>query len=121
MNKFLIITIPVLTLSIFILVMLSGNYLKKSMSTNDNIPQTIEGIIEDISQDNWEQVKNKAEYLEIAWKNVVNRIQYSSERDEINSFSINLARLNGAIIARDKAIALVEMNEAYAHWEELGK
>ena len=48
-------------------------------------------------------------------------IQFSSERDEINAFTMNVARLRGAIRAQDKAISLSELSEAFEHWKQLGK
>ena len=72
-------------------------------------------------QDNWGEVETETENLEAAWKKVVGRIQFSLERDEINYFTTNLARLQGAILARDKSSALIELKEAYNHWENLGK
>ena len=121
MRRFLVIAIPIITLALFIMIMLSGNYLKQPLGTSDNIPKTIEGIIEDVMDENWEGVERETNNLEAAWKKVVRRIQFSLERDEINSFTTNLARLQGAILAKDKPSALVELKEAYQHWEGLGQ
>lgn len=121
MRKFLILAIPISSLAIFILVMLSGNFLKKPLGANDSVPGTIEGIIEDINNEKWEDAGIKTQELDTMWKRVVKRVQFSSERDEINFLSMNIARLRGAIMAKDKADAMIELNEAYEHWEELGK
>lgn len=121
MRKFMVIAIPIVTLVFFILIMLSDNFLKKPLGKNDNIPQAIEGIIEDINDERWEEASKKTEELNNIWKRVVRRVQFSSERDEINSFSMNIARLRGAIMAKDKANALAELSEAHEHWKELGK
>lgn len=121
MRKSMIIAIPIVTVTFFILIMLSGNYLKKPLGKNDNIPQAIEEIIQDINNERWEEVSRKTEDLQGTWKKIVRRVQFSSERDEINSFSMNLARLRGAIMAKDKSSALIEIKEAYEHWDELGK
>ncbi|HHU48722.1 MAG: DUF4363 family protein [Caldicoprobacterales bacterium] len=121
MRRFLVMAIPVATLVLFITIMLSGNYLKQPLGTEDNVPEAIEGIIKNVMQDNWGEVETETENLEAAWKKVVGRIQFSLERDEINYFTTNLARLQGAILARDKSSALIELKEAYNHWENLGK
>lgn len=56
------------------------------------------------------------------YKNVlVIRVQFSSERDEINAFTKSLARLHGAITAREKSNALMELYKVYEHWKDLGK
>ena len=120
MRKFLVITIPIVTLAFFVLIMLSSSILKGSLGKDDNIPQSIELIIQDIDLEDWEEANNKTENLSIIWEKVVKRVQFSSERDEINSFSTNIARLRGAIMAKDKSSSFAELNEAYDHWNELG-
>lgn len=121
MRKFIIIVTPILTLALFILVMISGNFLKKPLGKNDDIPQTIQRIEAHIHHENWEEVSNQTRELNEIWNRIVKRVQFSSERDEINAFTMNLARLRGAIAAKDKSAALIELNEAYEHWKDLGK
>lgn len=65
--------IPVATLVLFITIMLSGNYLKQPLGTEDNVPEAIEGIIKNVMQDNWGEVETETENLEAAWKKVVGR------------------------------------------------
>jgi hypothetical protein len=101
--------------------MLSGSFLKKSIGKDNNIPKSIEIVKQYVNEEKWEEAKISAEKLEEVWKKVVNRVQFSSERDEINGFSISLARLKGAIMTEDKSGALMELSEAYEHWDELGK
>ena len=121
MRKFLVITIPIVTLVFFVLIMLSSSILKGSLGNDDNIPESIQLIIQDVESENWESASNKAENLSDAWTKVVKRIQFSSERDEINSFNASLARLRGALMAEDKSASYMELSEAYEHWEGLGK
>jgi len=121
MRKFLVISIPIVTLVFFVIVMLSGDILKQSLGGDDNIPQSIETIIQNVNYENWDAANENTENLNRVWNKVVTRIQYSSERDEINAFSMNIARVKGAIQAKDKSIVLTELSEAYEHWRELGK
>jgi hypothetical protein len=121
LKRFLVMAIPVVTLIIFIMVMFSGDYLKQPLGTDDNIPQTIEAIIKSIEAENWESVETETLNLEAAWKKVVRRVQFSVERDEINYFTTSLARLQGAVLTKDKSSALIELKEAYSHWENLGR
>ena len=121
MRKFMVIAIPIVSLVFFILVMQSGDFFKKPLGNDDNIPQAINKLIEDIQQDRWAEAGYKTEELAALWKKIVARVQFSSERDEINFFSSNIARLRGAVLAKDKAGALMELKEAYDHWEELGQ
>lgn len=121
MRKFMVLAIPIVTLTLFILIMLSGDFLKRPLTGNDDIPKAIEGIIEDINNERWEDAGRKTEDLGNSWKRIVRRIQFSSERDEINFFSVNIARLRGAIMAKDKSHALIILKEAYEHWDGLGR
>ena len=121
MRKFMVAAIPIITLAIFVLIMLSGDFLKKPLGEDDDVPKTIDQLIESVEQGKWEQATNETEALVALWKRIVKRVQFSSERDEINFFSTNIARLRGAVLAKDKSGALMELKEAYDHWEELGQ
>jgi hypothetical protein len=119
LRKFLVAAIPIATIIIFMAVMLSGNYLKQPLGKNDDIPGLIESIINDIRDEQWDSVSEKTEELNHAWKKVVFRVQFSSERNEINNFNIALARLQGAILEKDRLSAITELKEAYEHWDQL--
>lgn len=121
MRKFMVIALPVVALILFIAIMLSGNILKNSLSGEDAIPQAIATLMQDIEGEKWDLAATHTEQLENNWKRVVRRIQFSSERNEINDFSVNIARLKGCIRAKDKSSGLQELAEAYEHWEDLGK
>ncbi len=121
MRKFMVIAVPIATIVLFILIMISGDFLKKPIGGDDNVPQSIENVIQDIDGEKWDDADKKTEQLQKVWNKVVARVQFSSERDEINAFGSNLARLRGAIMAKDKPGALMELKEAYDHWDELGK
>lgn len=121
MRRFLTIAIPIVTLALFICIMLSGSILKKPLGKNDDVPQAIENILQDINQDNWMEANKDIELLEKAWKKVIRRIQFSAERDEINYVSTSIARLRGAALVEDKANSVIELKEAYHHWRTIGK
>lgn len=121
MRKFIVITIPIVTLVLFLVIMLSGDFLKQSLGGDDNIPQAIETIMQDVNQGDWEAAKQNTDHLNDVWDRIVTRVQFSSERDEINDFSMNVARVKGAVQAKDKSIVLTELSEAYEHWRGLGK
>lgn len=120
MRKLFIIIIPIVILLIFVFIMFSGNILKKPLGKDDDIPGSIDNIIDAIDNEAWDEANSKLDDLEMAWDKVIFRVQFGSERDEINSLSTNIARLRGALKAEDKAGALIEIYEAYDHWEELG-
>ena len=121
MRRFLVISIPIVTISLFILLMLSENYLKNSFGDDDNVPLSIKDVRIEIENGNWDQAKIKTELMSNAWDKVVKRVQFSAEKAEIDGFYVNIARLYGAIDAKDTSSALMELNEAYEHWDNIGK
>lgn len=121
MRKFLVITIPVVTIALFVFIMLSDKISKNPLTNNDNIPFSIAEVKKEIEMNNWREAKIKTDNLSKTWDKVVKRIQFSAEKDEINGFYKNISRLQGAIQAMDKTNAYMELNEAYEHWENLGK
>jgi hypothetical protein len=120
MRRLLIIAIPVATLLLFICIMFSGNILKKPLGEDDNIPKSIDDIIEAVNNEAWDEANGKFRSLESAWDKLIFRVQFGSERDEINKLSTSIARLKGAMEAEDKAESLMELYEAYNHWDRLG-
>ncbi|MGI6123994.1 MAG: DUF4363 family protein [Acetivibrionales bacterium] len=121
MRKFLVYAIPIATIILFLAVMLSGNYLKQPLGKDDNIPELIDALINDIQNEQWEDAGKKTEELTLVWKKIVFRVQFSAERNEINNFSVAMARLQGAILEKDRLTAIIELKEAYEHWDQLCK
>lgn len=121
MRKFLTITIPIVTIALFVCIMLSGSFLKKPFNKNEDIPKKIEVITQYVNNEEWQEASDELETLDKAWRKMISRIQFSSERDEINYLSVNIARLRGAIQAEDKSSALMELYEANNHWKTLGE
>ncbi|WP_406542420.1 DUF4363 family protein [Clostridium ljungdahlii] len=93
MRNFLVKTIPIVTLILFVLVMISDNFLKKPLTKNDNVPKCIQLVMEDVKNNKWDDAYRKSDQLSNAWKKVVTRVQFSAEKDEIDSFTMNVARL----------------------------
>lgn len=121
MRKFIIITLPIVTLCLFVFIMLSSTFFKKPRSDYDNVPKYIETTTKAIISENWSEAETNFTTLNSAWKIVLKRVQFSSERDEINSLNVNLARLKASILNHDKNSALLELSEAKEHWRDLGK
>lgn len=121
MRRFLVISIPIVTIALFLLIMLSENFLKKPLTGDDDIQASIDAIKKDIENDNWSEAGKKTEQLSGTWDKIAKRVQFSAEKDEINGFYMSIARLKGAVAAQDKSDAYMELNEAYEHWENIGK
>ena len=51
MKKFFVVSIPIVTLGLFILIMVSGNYLKRPLGNDDNIPALVEVINNNIMEE----------------------------------------------------------------------
>lgn len=121
MRKFMVIAIPIVSIILFIGIMLSDIFIKSPRLDGDVIPESIEELIQIVQSENWDEAAIKAKDLDIAWQKFVKLVQFSSEREEINFFNVNLARLEGAILEKDKAGAVIELKEAYEHWDKLGQ
>jgi hypothetical protein len=121
MRKFLVIALPIASILLFILIMISGSWLKNSLGQGKNIPDIINNIGEDILEERWGETEKGIQQLEKGWDKIVRRIQFSAERDEINSFDSSLARLKGAVLAKNKAGSLIELHEALDHFKGLGR
>jgi hypothetical protein len=121
MRTFITRSIPIVSLAIFVLIMSSANFLKKPLGKDDDIPGSIQLILKDINSEKWDEANKKTDQLEKAWRKIVKRVQFSAERDELNAFDVNLARLRVSIMIRDKSNAALELSEAYEHWDNIGK
>lgn len=118
---FLYKVIPSLVLLLFILLMNSGNYLKKPLGLTDNVPKILDQIQRDLEHQEWSIAHVHIRTVESAWKEVVHRIQFSEERDEINNFQHSLARLKGFVKAHHKAGSMAELEELKETWDNLGR
>lgn len=101
--------------------MLSGPFLKKPRGDFDNVLKNIDLTTNAVISEDWSLAAQDVSKLDASWKVVVKRIQFSSERTEINNISLSIARLKACITAKDKSSALIELNSAKEHWEDLGK
>lgn len=120
MRNFLTKAIPIVSLSIFVLIMLSDNVLKKPITKNDDLPKSIEQVFDSINEDDWENADKNWEMLSSAWEKVAARVQFSAEKDEIDDIYKSIARLRGAIQSKDKTNAFMELQETYEHWRNIG-
>lgn len=121
MRKFIVAAIPIAALVLFVCIMLSGSFLKKPFGKKDDVAHTIDKIKENVNHESWDEAALEVDELDNAWMKVLKRIQFSEERDEINFLTSNIARVRGAVCAKDKSGALIELSEADSHWKELGK
>lgn len=121
MKKLFAMLIPILILIFFILIMLSGPFLKKPRGSYDDVIKNIDITTKAVLSENWKLAEQNTKELDSAWEIVIKRIQFSTERTEINNISLNIARLKASIAAKDKSSALIELSSAKEHWNDLGK
>jgi len=121
LNGFIRKVIPIISLALFIAIMTTGTVFKKPMSENDDVLTLIEKVEEKILNQNWDTALDHVSETKKAWKKVSKRIQFSAERDEINTLGKTLDRTEGFIKAKDKGGAMAELAEARSIWQELGK
>lgn len=113
--------LPFITLSIFILVMTTGSYFKKPFLDNDYVLSHIDQVTTYVTEGEWGKASDEIKEAKRAWNKVVTRIQFSTERNEINALKIKLERTEGYISAKELGGVLSELSEARLIWSELGK
>jgi len=111
--------IPILSLIIFVVIMQGGCYYITSWSERNIIPEYVNQVESDINAERWDNAQEDLHRLDLAWKKAIPRIQYHAERDAIDGIKENIARLSGSIEAKDRGLALAELNELAEHWDNL--
>lgn len=120
-NKLVRLAIPVVLLLLFLAVMTSDLFLKRPFSEDDDVQLHIESLRWAVLDEQWAEAAASWDKLQSAWKLVAARVQFSAERSEMEGLSFALARLQGALLARDRSSALIELAEAEEHWRDLGR
>jgi hypothetical protein len=121
MKKIIAYGIPVIMLTVFISIMISGQYLKRPITQEEDVEKYIDLVTKDVIDENWDKAKQNTVKLTNAWNKVIPRIQFSVERDEVYCLNLNLARLSGEITGEDKSGALAEIGDINENWKELGR
>jgi len=99
--------------------MQGGYYYITSWSERNIIPEYVDKVKTDINAERWDKAEEDLHQLDLAWKKAMPRIQYHAEMNAIDGIKENLARLSGSIEAKDRGLALAELNELAEHWENL--
>lgn len=121
MNKIIYYAIVVFIMVSFVGIMNSGNYLKKSFTATDDVPGYIDMLRDNLNTREWDKAETNYTALEKAWEEVVPRIQFSVEKDEMKDIYVNLARLEVYVDNQDSALAMSELNEIKQHWNHLNQ
>lgn len=119
MKKIVSYLVPVVAIILFIAIMLSGKYLKNPRNPSEDVVGFMQNTINHANEENWGKVEIDIMNLEKAWKKIEPRIQFSVERDELYNIDVNIARLKGSSISKDKSSTLIELHELLENWDEL--
>jgi len=106
-------------LVLFVIVMLSGKYLKQPRNSSDDMMSFVYSAIDNCKSENWNQVEYDTDNIKKAWEKIQRRIQFSVERGQLYDMEINIARIRGAAKARDKNNLMIELTEIIENWNEL--
>jgi hypothetical protein len=121
MKKWFLYLLPVLIISLFLLIMNSGGFLKRPLGQSDNFVKYLAVIRHDVETGNWYRAKAGLVKLRRAWTKIVSRIQYSVRRDEIIDIDTSLASLRGSIEVKEKTLSLIQAAVLGEYWESLGR
>ncbi|MGK0469152.1 DUF4363 family protein [Clostridium sp.] len=119
MKKFISYSIPIITLTVFVLIMLSGSYLKKPRNSSEDVIAFTQISIVHAKAEKWDMLKKDITSITTSWNKIVPRIQFSVDRDEIYNINLNISRLRGSIASQDKSSTIMELYEIIENWHEL--
>ncbi|MFV9511379.1 DUF4363 family protein [Tepidibacillus sp. LV47] len=121
MKKIWIIITSTAIILVFVAIMVSGSFLKRPITSNDNVIAQIKALEASAEKKDWKLANEHLEKSIKAWEKVKNRIQFSVERDFITEVDNKLATLKGAIKTKDDKKITSTTEELRFVWEELGK
>ncbi|MCD5322868.1 MULTISPECIES: DUF4363 family protein [Pontibacillus] len=121
MNRFFLYAIPILTLAIFIVIMTGGFWLKQPFGEQDRVFESFQKLEDYTKGEEWEKAQEEVDYTAKAWKKVVNRIQFSAEREYMLDIAGVIAKIEGSIRIQDKEAIIQEIYYFYSLWENLGR
>ncbi|WKL02271.1 DUF4363 family protein [Paenibacillus amylolyticus] len=105
---------------VFVAIMASGAFLKKPFGNDDRLLESIQTLEKQVEGKQWTEAKSQVNYAMQAWDKVVNRIQFSVERETIYDILGTLARIKGGVAAEDDKAIMEEIYYFYVLWDNLG-
>jgi hypothetical protein len=119
-RKWMITVSTVLILAVFIVVMAGGKWFKQPFGEDDQLLQAVKQLEKNVQDKKWSEAKERSEYTERAWNKIVNRIQFSMEREYMYDISGTLSRIKGGVQVEDDKAIMEEIYFFYGLWENLG-
>lgn len=116
----LLYVLPIFLILVFVAIMASGAFLKKPFGNDDRLLESIQTLEKQVEGKKWTEAKSQVAYAMQAWEKIVDRIQFSVERETIYDILGTLARIKGGIAAEDDKAIMEEIYYFYVLWENLG-
>lgn len=116
----LLYVLPIFLLVLFVAIMATGSLLKKPFGTQDRLLESVQTLEKQVEKKQWSEAKSQVEYAMKAWDRIVNRIQFSVEREAIYDILGTLARIRGGVAAEDDQAIMEEIYYFYVLWDNLG-
>ncbi|MBD2844930.1 DUF4363 family protein [Paenibacillus sp. IB182496] len=113
--------VPIAIVLIMVLTMVGGNVLKQPLGQEDRLEARMRQLEQEVQHKQWKEAGKSADYAERAWHKIVNRVQFSVERENILEISGTLARVRGGVVAKDDQAILEELYFFYDLWKNLGR
>lgn len=105
----------------FALLMNAGPVLKRPLGQEDRLMAQLETTEQAVLAGDWAAAATAWEQVDRASALVVRRIQLMAERDEVQAFYQELARLRGSIQAQEAGAALGQISVLKGLYDELGQ
>lgn len=99
----------------------STNYLKKPFSHNDDVQLHISNLNTMIDNKDWTGAEMELKDLEKAWGQVVKRIQFTGEEDDIKKINESIYKLKYMLRIRDVPNSTQELANIEYGWNDIGR
>lgn len=99
----------------------STNYLKKPFSHNDDVQLHISNLNTMIDNKDWAGAEMELKDLEKAWGQVVKRIQFTGEEDDIKKINESIYKLKYMLRIRDVPNSTQELANIEYGWNDIGR
>lgn len=118
-NKLVAYVPPLVILLLFVLIM-NGSYIYVAWAPGAaRVQRQIIVTEQAVTHEQWEAAAQGCEELRTGWRQALFCLQFSAEKDQLESIEITLARLRAFIASRDQTLALAEITELNEHWDHL--
>lgn len=112
--------LPVLVVAASVLALNSGILLKRPSGEHDDVAGHLRVLLDHAEAQRWEAAEDAARKAGEAWLRMRGRIHLTSARDEVETFDLELAGLQGALESGDRSQARIAARRLLALWEDIG-